>query len=89
MQATLTQLCDILKQHGIDAAPAGDAERLIEGVATLEDAQPGHISFLSNPKYERALLDTKASAAQSLTFHSSELSNTVSPGTVSRAAVPR
>ncbi|HDJ86470.1 MAG TPA: UDP-3-O-(3-hydroxymyristoyl)glucosamine N-acyltransferase [Chromatiales bacterium] len=40
----------------------GDASCLIEGVAPLEDARPGTISFLANPRYRRHLADTGASA---------------------------
>lgn len=40
----------------------GRADLLITGIATLEDAGDGHISFLANPKYERFLATTRASA---------------------------
>jgi len=40
----------------------GDAERELVGVATLEDATPDEISFLANPKYEKALRTTSAGA---------------------------
>jgi UDP-3-O-[3-hydroxymyristoyl] glucosamine N-acyltransferase len=40
----------------------GDAQHVIRGVATLEDAKAGEISFLSNPKYEKVLQTTAASA---------------------------
>lgn len=40
----------------------GNPGCLIESVATLEEAGPGQISFLSNPKYEKMLTETKASA---------------------------
>jgi UDP-3-O-[3-hydroxymyristoyl] glucosamine N-acyltransferase len=40
----------------------GDAEVEITRVATLQDAEPGDITFLANPKYESALKTTRASA---------------------------
>ena len=38
----------------------GDAERLIEGLASLEGAQPQHLSFLSHPKYQQQLTCSQA-----------------------------
>jgi UDP-3-O-[3-hydroxymyristoyl] glucosamine N-acyltransferase len=40
----------------------GDGKRSIRGVATLEEARDGEISFLSNPKYAKALTATQAAA---------------------------
>jgi UDP-3-O-[3-hydroxymyristoyl] glucosamine N-acyltransferase len=40
----------------------GSPEMVITGVATIETAQPGEITFLSNLKYKRHLLTTQASA---------------------------
>ena len=40
----------------------GDAELEITGVAGIEGAGPGHITFVSNPKYAAAARTTKASA---------------------------
>lgn len=40
----------------------GDPKLLIKGVATLENATEGEVSFLSNPKYVSALKGCKASA---------------------------
>ncbi len=40
----------------------GDAELEIAGVAGIEEAGPGHITFVSNPKYAAAARTTKASA---------------------------
>ncbi|HUU96916.1 MAG TPA: UDP-3-O-(3-hydroxymyristoyl)glucosamine N-acyltransferase [Phycisphaerae bacterium] len=62
MELTLSQLCQTLEQHGMKPVLRGDGQRLIRGVATLEEAQKGQISFLSNPKYERMLATTGASA---------------------------
>jgi len=57
----LSQLCDILTQHGLPARLDGE-DRKVSAVNTLEDATEGEISFLSNPKYGKALATTKASA---------------------------
>lgn len=40
----------------------GDGDCLIEGVATLKNAGPGEISFLTNLKYKSELENTRASA---------------------------
>jgi UDP-3-O-[3-hydroxymyristoyl] glucosamine N-acyltransferase len=46
----------------IGAAVVGDGELKVSSLATLEEAQPGQVSFLSNPKYEKLLETTDASA---------------------------
>jgi UDP-3-O-[3-hydroxymyristoyl] glucosamine N-acyltransferase len=61
-QATLAQLCDTLRERGLRPELQGDPQRVITAVSTLEDALEGQISFLSNPKYERLLQETRASA---------------------------
>jgi UDP-3-O-[3-hydroxymyristoyl] glucosamine N-acyltransferase len=40
----------------------GDASLVLTGVATLESAAPGEVSFFANPRYGRALRATRASA---------------------------
>jgi UDP-3-O-[3-hydroxymyristoyl] glucosamine N-acyltransferase len=40
----------------------GNNDVIIESLSTLENATSGSISFLSNPKYENQIYDTKASA---------------------------
>jgi len=40
----------------------GDGTIEITGIASLEDAAPGHLSFFANPKYSAALQRTRASA---------------------------
>ena len=40
----------------------GDPDVLVERVATLQDAGPGAVSFLANPKYRRHLAGTGAAA---------------------------
>jgi len=60
-QLQLSQLCDILGQHGLTARLDGD-DRIVSAVNTIEDAADGELTFLSNPKYEKALATTDASA---------------------------
>lgn len=62
METTLRDLCERLKTHGFAPELEGDADCAIRGVATLEEAGPGEASFLANPKYEKALQTTRASA---------------------------
>jgi UDP-3-O-[3-hydroxymyristoyl] glucosamine N-acyltransferase len=40
----------------------GDGDELLSGIAPLEAAAPGDLTFLDNPKYLKHLADTKASA---------------------------
>ena len=54
---TLGQLADY-----VDGDVRGDASCVITGVATLQNAKAGDISFLSNPRYVRHLPATAASA---------------------------
>jgi UDP-3-O-[3-hydroxymyristoyl] glucosamine N-acyltransferase len=53
-------LAELTQDLGVTIA--GDATRLITGVATIQDAQPGDIAFLMNPLYKKHLQKTKASA---------------------------
>ena len=57
MSLTLEQLAE-----QIGAVIAGDGESHITGAATLEEAGPSQISFLSNPQYEKLLATTNAGA---------------------------
>jgi UDP-3-O-[3-hydroxymyristoyl] glucosamine N-acyltransferase len=61
-EMTLEALCAALRAQGMAPTLEGDPQRRIRKVATLEDAGEGDISFLSNPKYEKALQTTRASA---------------------------
>ncbi len=54
---TLRQLADITHSQ-----IKGDEAITLLGVAPLQDASEGQISFVSNPKYKALLQDTKASA---------------------------
>lgn len=47
---------------GLDVTVRGDMDCLIRGVATIQQAQAGHIAFLMNPLYKKYLADTQASA---------------------------
>lgn len=53
----LGQLAEFL---GATLRGAGDKE--ITGLATLQEAGPGQVSFLANPQYRKFLVDTQASA---------------------------
>lgn len=53
----LTELID-----GLDVTIQGDPQCLITGVATIQEAVPGQISFLTNPQYKKYLSETNASA---------------------------
>ncbi len=57
MEKTLGQLAEFL-----GGAAAGDTATLITGVKGIEDAGPGDITFLANPKYMKFLETTAASA---------------------------
>lgn len=54
---TLAQLADLL-----DAKLVGDGQCEITGLATLQAAESGQLSFLSNPSYADQLKDSRASA---------------------------
>jgi UDP-3-O-[3-hydroxymyristoyl] glucosamine N-acyltransferase len=53
-------LAEIAKEIG--ATVNGDENCEVNSLATLANAQPGHIAFLANKKYRQQLNDTKASA---------------------------
>ncbi|MCH7979440.1 MAG: UDP-3-O-(3-hydroxymyristoyl)glucosamine N-acyltransferase, partial [Acidobacteria bacterium] len=46
----------------LDCLLEGEGEIEISGVASLEQARPGDLTFLSNPKYTPLLKTTEASA---------------------------
>jgi len=54
---TLGRLAEFL-----GATVRGDREKNITGLATLQEAGPGQISFLANPQYRKFLTDTQAAA---------------------------
>jgi len=53
-------LAELAKHVG--GTVVGDGATEIRGVMTIAEAGPGDITFLSNPKYEKMLAETKASA---------------------------
>jgi len=53
----LTDLAD-----RIGARLVGDGERIVAGIAPIEEAGPGQVTFLANPKYARFAKDSKATA---------------------------
>jgi UDP-3-O-[3-hydroxymyristoyl] glucosamine N-acyltransferase len=53
-------LAELVK--GLEVTIKGDPGCIIEGVCTIQEAQPGHITFLNNPLYRKFLPDTQASA---------------------------
>jgi len=53
----LNQIANLL-----DGELIGDPDLEISGLAKIEDAGPGELSFLANPKYKKFLTTTKASA---------------------------
>ncbi|HEY3243304.1 MAG TPA: UDP-3-O-(3-hydroxymyristoyl)glucosamine N-acyltransferase [Phycisphaerae bacterium] len=59
---TLSELSDYLCQSGMPNEVHGNREVWLRGVNTLEGAAEGELSFLSNPRYERLLAVTRASA---------------------------
>lgn len=59
-KALATRLGDLAEAVGAELR--GDANVLIEGVGTLQQAGPGQLSFLSNPSYRLYLKTTQASA---------------------------
>jgi UDP-3-O-[3-hydroxymyristoyl] glucosamine N-acyltransferase len=54
------KLEELAKQTGAEVIGDGSVE--VTSVSTLDDAQPGQVTFLSNPKYIKQLQTTKASA---------------------------
>ncbi|WP_426141317.1 UDP-3-O-(3-hydroxymyristoyl)glucosamine N-acyltransferase [Pseudomonas sp. DWP3-1-2] len=53
----LGQLAEVL-----GATLRGAEDKEITGLATLQEAGPGHVSFLANPQYRKFLADTQACA---------------------------
>ncbi len=54
------RLADLAVRFGCELR--GDPDALVERVAPLQDAGPGSISFLANPRYRRHLAHTRATA---------------------------
>ena len=60
--ACVPSLADILSWTGARAPEGQDLSRRITGVAPLEQAGPGTLTFLDNPRYASALPGTRAAA---------------------------
>jgi UDP-3-O-[3-hydroxymyristoyl] glucosamine N-acyltransferase len=60
MSTSSYRLSEIVAELGAELR--GDPDTEIVGLATLQAALPGQISFLANPSYARYLADTRASA---------------------------
>jgi UDP-3-O-[3-hydroxymyristoyl] glucosamine N-acyltransferase len=54
------RLADLAVRFGCELR--GDPEAIVERVATLQDAAPGCLSFLANPRYRKHLPATRATA---------------------------
>ncbi len=54
---TVAEIADI-----VGARVAGDGSVVVTGLASIEDAGPGDLTFLANPRYEKFLDSTSASA---------------------------
>lgn len=61
-ELTIGDLCERLSASGLPTHFEGNAQLRIHAVNTLEEAGPGELSFLANPKYTDRLATTKASA---------------------------
>ncbi|MBC8181633.1 UDP-3-O-(3-hydroxymyristoyl)glucosamine N-acyltransferase [candidate division KSB1 bacterium] len=57
MELTLTEIAEL-----VNGEVVGDGSVIITGVGKIEDALPGQITFISNPKYVKFIDSTKASA---------------------------
>lgn len=62
MELTLAELAQFCTARGLACEVDGDCAVRVSAVATLEDAGPTDVSFLSNPKYESHLSTTQAGA---------------------------
>jgi UDP-3-O-[3-hydroxymyristoyl] glucosamine N-acyltransferase len=58
MTVTLDTICRVI---GCDV-PSGAGAIAVQGIASIEDAEPGEITFLSNSRYAKFLPETKAAA---------------------------
>ena len=59
---TLAELCEHLRSSGIESRVEGDNGVTVIAVNTLDDAGPGELTFLTNPKYRELASHTRASA---------------------------
>jgi len=62
MKMSLAELAEFCTAQGVACEVDGDPRVEVSSVATLEDAVPGQVSFLANPRYESKVAETRASA---------------------------
>ena len=55
-----SRLAELAVRHGCELQ--GDPDALVDRVATLQEAGPGAVAFLANPRYRRHLATTRATA---------------------------
>lgn len=79
MQYTLGELKNYLCERGLAVELRGDAEVLVEGLATIQTAGPLQLSFLANPNYRKYLATTGAAA---IILHPNEVENCQLPALV-------
>ncbi len=58
VQVTLDEIASLL-----DAELVGEGDTVLSGIAGIEEAGEGHLTFVANPKYKKGLETTRASAA--------------------------
>lgn len=71
-------LADLAELTGTKIAGDGDSSIMVTSASPLEDAQPGSLTFIDNPRYTKFLPDTKAAAV----FCTEKLAEKVPTGTV-------
>ena len=59
---TLMKLAELAAQTGALYEPETAAELEITGAAGLDEAEPGHVTFLANPRYTPRVQTTRATA---------------------------
>ncbi|HEX4768959.1 MAG TPA: UDP-3-O-(3-hydroxymyristoyl)glucosamine N-acyltransferase [Lichenihabitans sp.] len=66
-------LADVLAWTGATATPGADLHRTVDTVAPLDQARPGALTFLDNPKYAALLTQTRATACLVSARHADRL----------------
>lgn len=59
---SISELVEALSEQGCLIEVRGSDSLMINGLATLSNAEPHHLSFLANPKYKRDLQSSQAGA---------------------------
>jgi len=57
LEASIQEIADL-----VGGRVVGDPETRITGISGLAEAEPGHVSFLANPRYVGLIAETRASA---------------------------